>query len=206
MYKIVLIFSTICILFTTCQKSGNGYIRGTIVEKSTGIPIAGASITLIGNKYSSTKDVIIGSSITDSNGEYNIKYYKKSGSKYFLKTEAENYFPKLELIEQQTKKTALNIELSPFVYLKIRIIKTSSSLNFIRGAGSWLQDLKNIYEYYPHPYDTLLPVPFKIMGFTDNSISWNVHYNPIIANDKDYYNANVYVNKGDTVTYTITFN
>ena len=82
-----------CLLFlatiitTSCKRSGMGYVKGTVLNIVTGDPIEGIKVYVTDTKYGSTHNNNTGSAITDSNGNYEIKYYKKISHKYYIRVE-----------------------------------------------------------------------------------------------------------------------
>ncbi len=198
--KIIILLIQICLF--SCRKAGKGYVRGTVYESGSSIVIPNAIVYL-----GSTKKVdgfkFLDSTVTNSRGEYYLKYSKNFCDKYFVNTrEPSNYFGS-DNKEITYKKSALNLELYPKAYLKIRIKKTSSSLNSITYRVNGVNS--NILIEKPYPFDTLIPIKYAIYGNKFNDVSWIV-YSPIINAPHSNFNETVYVNKNDTLTYTITYN
>lgn len=57
------------------------YVKGTVIDALTGVPIKGVRVFVTDTKFGSThnnNNNNTGSDFTDSNGNYEIKYYKKS--------------------------------------------------------------------------------------------------------------------------------
>lgn len=109
----------ICLfLLFSCQKSGHGYVKGTVTEAATRNPIQGVPIFVIevtqeAKGQSTFFYDTIGTTLTNSDGVFNIKYYNSRGWKYknyvssrLIKNYKYGNYEK-ELIY---KKTAVNFE------------------------------------------------------------------------------------------------
>lgn len=99
--------------FTMCKKSGNGYVKGTVLEKGTGTPISGIKVYVTDTKYGSTNHKLLASSVTDENGNYRIEYYKNPTHNYTLRTEENDKFYEFGFKGLDYKKFAFTIELYP---------------------------------------------------------------------------------------------
>lgn len=205
MFKYIVSSLVLITLFTTCKKSGNGYVRGTVYEVGTGIPIEGAKVYVEDTKHGSTHHNSTGSAITDANGNYIIHFYKKATRRYFLYCNDDNHYNNFEQ-DITYKKTAITIELNPFAYIKLRLKKTSNSLNYVEANINGTNDINNIYKYYPNAFDTILPTVYKAIGNGINNISWYLYFNPVTTPNYNFYSSEFYLNKGDTLTYLIQFN
>jgi hypothetical protein len=189
---------------TTCQKSGSGYVRGTVLESGTGLPISGIKVYVTDMKHGSTHQNNTGSDISDENGNYEIRYYKKNMRRYFVSAESNDNYTIAESMEISFKKFAYSVEMFPKAYLKIRVKKTAFSTNSFSGRINGIIDIGNISNQYP--YDTIIPKTFKVNGVDKTNIEWFIYFN-----NSSYPNHNsnydqIYITKNDTVTYTITFN
>ena len=191
-------------IFTTCQKSENGYIRGTVIEAGTGLPIAGIKVNVTDTKYGSTHENNTGSAISDENGNYNIHYYKKSTHHYFIRAESNDNYACESFKEISNKKFAYSVEMFPKAYLKIRVKKTAFSTNSFEGRIRGNIDIGNISNQ--NPYDTIISKVFKVNGNDQTLIEWYIYFNNSTYPDHSYNSDKIYIAKNDTVTYTITFN
>ena len=68
----------------SCQKSGNGYVKGTVTESATGNPIEGVSVyvtreTREGKGLSTIYYDTIARTLTDASGKFKINYFNSRG-------------------------------------------------------------------------------------------------------------------------------
>jgi hypothetical protein len=103
----------------SCQKTGNGYVKGTVTESGTENPIGGVPVYVIcvtqeAKGQSTFLYDTIQRGATDADGTFNIKYYNSRGWKYknYVSTGlVKNY--KYGNFEKELvyKKTAINFSL-----------------------------------------------------------------------------------------------
>lgn len=192
------------IILTTCQKSGKGYVRGTVVEAGTGLPIQGIKVYVTDMKHGSTHENNTGSAISDENGNYNIHYYKVATRRYFIRAESDENYASESFKEIAYKKSAYTVEMFPKAYLKIRVRKTAFSTNTFEGRINGTIDIGTINNQYP--YDTIIPKTFKVNGIDKTNIEWYIYFNNSTTPNHSYNSDQINIAKNDTVTYTITFN
>ena len=118
----------------SCQKSGNGYVRGTVIDASTGNPAVGIPVSVIvetsqakGQSYFTTSTV--GATTTGSDGIYKINFKKHRGWEYSYKViigENEKYFYEGNSQNIDFKKTAINFNVYEKAYAKLKLTKTTT--------------------------------------------------------------------------------
>ncbi len=213
LYKIIFI---LFILFQSCQKVGNGYIKGTVYETGTDVPMKNAMIR-VSRTWHAGNPLVVGYTTTDENGKYKIDYLHKQGYSFFIN--AMNWVDGSEDERIINKKTAKNFSFTPPAFLKLYANKTSSSDNYLMIKGYVI--LNDTY-YSPKtasPYNVLIHAKygqtiysnwpadspcFYMKSNTNYSISWQVYdmLGPTTTKGQAQFNAN----RGDTVSYTINFN
>ena len=99
----------------------------------------------------------------------------------------------------------MNIIISPYAYVKLRIKKNSTSLN-VANARINSTDVGAVYVNYPHIYDTILPEVHTAFGNDINNIWRYIYFYPAVYPDHTANKEDVYIKKGDTLTYLIEFN
>ena len=103
----------------SCQKSGNGYVKGTVTESATGNPIEGVPIFLIQSRQEARGQSTffydtIKRTVTNSDGTYFIKYHNSSNwslKEYVNAGLTKNYTRGNASKELIYKKTAVNFSL-----------------------------------------------------------------------------------------------
>jgi hypothetical protein len=204
--KIILTFLFFaCIL--SCKKYGHGYIKGTVLETGTESTIEGATVIL---KYwkstceSCAKEYLYDSTITDSQGKFVFYFKKKINYIYTLNVRDKNHFELGWPYGIDEKKSDPVIHVDPFAYLKIHLIKTSNSNN----SFSCYEENIAYYHHDGSPVDTVFTNLPRVRGNHSFDLNWTIHYYPVPPNPNEYtsYSNKVYINKGDTLTYLISYN
>ena len=90
LYLLIVLF-----LLTNCKKKGKSdfVLRGTITDTSFGIPLNGAVIKLYETAPGSNQENLIGSTSTNSVGEYSFTFPRNSAISYRVNCIKSNYFP-----------------------------------------------------------------------------------------------------------------
>ncbi|MFN8117901.1 MAG: hypothetical protein U0W65_17460 [Bacteroidia bacterium] len=101
------------IVFLSCKRSGMGYVRGTVVDISTGLPIEGIKVYITDSKYGSTNHKISGFDYSDENGNYEIQYYKKITHRYIIRAESNSKYFSDSFKGVEFRKFAYTIPMSP---------------------------------------------------------------------------------------------
>ncbi|MFN8115946.1 MAG: hypothetical protein U0W65_07500 [Bacteroidia bacterium] len=109
----------IFLFLLSCQKSGNGYVKGTVTESATGNPIEGVPIFLIQSRQEAKGQSTffydtINRTVTNSDGTYFIKYHNSSNwsrKEYINVGLIKNYSHGNGSKELIYKKTAVNFSL-----------------------------------------------------------------------------------------------
>jgi len=107
------------IFIFSCQKSGNGYVRGTVTESGSGAPIEGVPIYVIQEKKEAKGQSTyfydtIAHSVTSPDGTYKINYHKSRGWQYKNYVAAgllKNYTQGNYKVDLVYKKSAINFSL-----------------------------------------------------------------------------------------------
>jgi hypothetical protein len=195
-------------IFISCKKGQPDYVKGTVTEGYSNAPIAGAKVTLY--KYSkSKKNEEVRSVMTNNNGEYEIEYTKIPNTSYTVKTELYNYTNYEDGLGKdiETGKQAINFILFPAAYLKVRFNKISNvsesvhcKLNGVYFTAPWAGSLTQ-------PFDSTRSEIYKVYTGKANILEWGT-FQPFSADQLQPFpnTEQVYVPKGDTLVYTITFN
>jgi len=196
-------------IFAGCRKENSiYYVKGTVYEEGTDIPVAGAKILIFKNPYDGNVD----SAMTDSYGKYVIRYPRMAFSDYYVTCSADKYFnlntaPK----KLQKGKMAINFSLVPHGYLRIRYVKPTNVYK--------IADVQILYKKYPtislcscfpgtdyHSSFDITAKTVTVYGNGENKIEWGIAdlsvSGPVIFSFSD----NIFIPKGDTVYYTITIN
>jgi hypothetical protein len=200
-------------LLTSCNK--NKYVRGTVYESGTDIPISNALIQFREEYAHGGNSSIIRYTTTDENGKYKIKYDAVGGRAYYIN--ASNIVDGEYDVKLDRRKLAINFSLDPPAFLKVYANKTSSSNNYLMIKGS----MRDVFSpKTSSPYNTLIQGSYPHSNSTNNwpgdlpyflmaankafTISWTVYDNagPTTTTGQAQFIAN----KGDTVSYTINFN
>lgn len=207
-----IVFALTLILFS-CKKYGNGYVKGTVTDVSTGSPAVGATINLL-VEYQNAKGQ---SSITytettvttESDGSYKISFDKKRPDwKYSYKValgENADYIGDYEPINLNEKKTNVDFQVSKKAYAKVKMTKTTSkscSIEFKFGVKRY-EPIFGDGQTYPYT-DSLFQNIFTIRGnFTSKAcLTTN---SGVGINYLDYYSTEQYVPIGDTAIFSIQF-
>jgi hypothetical protein len=202
----------------SCKKYGHGYISGTVYENGTELPIQGASVILRHSESTNCKSCatveMFDSTLTDSQGKFILYFDKERKYEYSItvrdKMHYELYGEKYAQYGIAKKKTTgLEFYMDPFAYLRIRVNKTSNSNNSLGckssvDNSSWI----NGYHHDGSPIDTIFPAVHRVPGNRLFSIYWVVTYYPVQPdpNGSATYENVISVNKGDTLTYLISYN
>lgn len=191
----------ICIF--SCKKYGHGYIKGTVYETGSELPIEGATVIIQHWKSNcGSCSYLYDSVFTDSQGKFIFYFKRQINHEYQLYLRDNNHYGLKEEITQ--KKNDLAFHLDPFAYLKVRLNKTSNSNNSCSCYD------ENIW-YYHHdgsPIDTTFSNVTRVRGNKNFSFEYTVHYYPVPTTGPEYtsYSNNIYINKGDTLTHMVTYN
>lgn len=192
--------ATFVLLFNCCKKSGNSYVKGTVFELGTGLTVSGVTVYIMYSRHPNSEPwKTLTSTVTDSNGNYHIDYNPKNRcSHWVLVQNDDNYTCDISSSKElDRKKNAVSLAVFPKAYLKLRIIKTSSTTNYMNAEiMSAHKNIKLDGIYSENPYDTLLPQTFRVCGNSDTWVRWGVGTN---QTDK------IYISKQDTATFTITY-
>jgi len=217
--RILVTFGVALILLTitSCKKYGHGELSGHVYETGTNAPIPNATITLVESNSgmhpfsgkSSNPNIwskTIETEVTDSEGKYVFYFRRKFGHNYYLSCKHDNFNQAWGASVYQKNKT-VDFSLEPFAYLKIRTIKNSSNWNYLEITVNVMDYL--IYPYTTNsPFDSLFTRVYRVRGNFENRINWNVHKNPQIPYTTPfdiYEGSKIYINKGDTSVFTITY-
>ena len=104
----------------SCQKSGKGYVRGTVTESATGNPIEGINVyvtreTREGKGLSTVYYDTIARTVTDASGKFKINYFNSRGrwreTNYVSVRITKNYLFGNYRKELVYKKTVVNFSL-----------------------------------------------------------------------------------------------
>jgi 5-hydroxyisourate hydrolase-like protein (transthyretin family) len=98
------------VVFPSCKRSGMGYVRGTVIDVTTGLPVEGIEVRVTDMKHSSTHRNVTGTDVSDSEGNYEIKYYKKKFRRYFISAESTADYINNSGQEIDLKKYAYTVE------------------------------------------------------------------------------------------------
>jgi len=114
--KSSIMFFALACLAGSCNKSGKGYVRGTVTDSATGVSVEGAPIYVIdhrreGKGKSESFHDTVGRTQTSADGTYKIEFYKSRSSLHRYTVFAgkhlnykRSYFEK----ELMYRKTAVN--------------------------------------------------------------------------------------------------
>ena len=203
----------LALIFTACKRDGVSYVKGTITETGSNTPLEGVEITL--HKSTTKHDVIVESVKTDRYGKYNLSYNKIPGGEYTVKCSYNGYFLEESCIgkDLDKDKEAVNFVMFPVAYFKFRFIKTTASSNSIHGRF-WNENHPTNWFYpsvqYLFPFQAFDNISSEINHVYGNAylnIEWGDYNMAASAVAPSFPNSDrVFINKGDTVIYTITFN
>lgn len=206
-----LYFLFILIVFVSCKKEGSDYVKGTVFEDGSNTPLAGILVTLYEDKRSAS-NVVVDRVITNSMGEYSIKYNKLPGREYIVKCSELNYVTADNPtgIEIKSGREAHNFVLIPIAYVKLRYIKTTSANLGIMGRVNgefFVSPLPATPTTVLQPYDSIKKEIKVVFGSRPNIIKWGsiVPFEQQAPYDGTLTERSFSVPKGDTLTYTITF-
>ncbi len=205
------------IFFVCCKKSGNGYVQGNIYETGTNIPIEGA-IIILNRSWHGSDPERVDITKTDGSGHYKIDYRKTFGRgySYHLKVNNEVDHNEEYIIN---KKTVSDFSLLPPAFIKVRAKKTSNSTNYIVfkvnsvctnspktnfSYDTLTTNTQNIFDPFLFVLSLRTYDFFTVVGNTTNTISWQVYNNNLPIGTAS--TTSLYLNRRDTLTYTIPFN
>lgn len=204
-----LILLCICIIFS-CKKYGDGYVKGTVTQKVSNLPLPGVSVFLRESKKhqkdgAASTGSTVDTAVTDKDGNYLIEYHKQSGYTYYMYLVPRGILGQGNFWERNAdlnkKMEKHNFEIDPIAYLQIHLKKTTVSgkrveLSFDDGIVKLPEN--------PNPFDTILP-PIKVYGnFKIEKFKWNL----IDKDPKVFWISHpdtLYINGGDTLVYPITY-
>jgi hypothetical protein len=104
----ILVF--ISLVLFSCKRSGKAYVKGTVIDITTGMPVEGITVKVTDMKYGSTHRNLTGTDVSDADGNYIIKYYKKTMRRYFISAESSEDYINNSGQEIDLKKYAYTIE------------------------------------------------------------------------------------------------
>lgn len=208
---LLIILALLIIAMTGCRKIGKSGVSGTVREKGTGLPFPNVGVyverTTKSGMNSKTYPTIIGNTVTDANGHYDLSFSMKFNYLYRIYcTPIEDgkgkTYTAIASNELPTKNENVDFVLPPFAYVKIYQHKTSNIVTdwaYLQFDYAQSVDL-NVPNY---PFDAFLGV-YRVKGNESITVSWMQYYNNKSLwtgrSDKEY------INKGDTLSYDIHFN
>ncbi len=221
--KFLISFSIVLFLLFSCKKTGRGFVKGTVKEMGTGLPISGAMVTLSLPKdpSSTSSGILVDRTTTDVNGDYLFYFTKEKNTDYYVNVTATNYnFGDGVISKNDNKETTKDIELSPYAYIKFRFKKYTTSLNYAlvdafpsanpsasqQSGASSTSIISTPYKNYPYIYDTILPTVYATLGNQTFNLSKEVFFVPTQTPDHSSILESIYINKGETLTYLVDFN
>ncbi|MES2132613.1 MAG: hypothetical protein V4506_09690 [Bacteroidota bacterium] len=189
----------------SCSKNENAYVKGQAIENDTGKPIPGVIVSLVeGYKDSNGghQTRIIGTSISDQNGFYQINYHRKLFTMYYMfwRPNQSNYLPIYDERMVEHKKSAITIGLIPVAYIKIRLKKNSSSNNYVTISPTSPEDYSLPIIQLNSPFDTILQPVCRVYAGYESMMRWTLWPKDSSVVDK------FILQRGDTLNYTISFN
>ncbi len=206
------------IALTSCKKCGNGYVKGTIYQEGTSKPMANATLRLT-ESYHNGDERIIDHTITNETGKYNFNYKHRHNYKYTIY--AGSYVDGAEGSGLEYKKSEKDFSLIPPAFLKVWANKTSSSDNYLIvniEPGTYFNDA--IFSpKHNYPFNELINAQYIQMSYTNypnyapyffmkpnttHTLKWVVYSSTGPTPVKG--EAQFIANRGDTVSYTISFN
>lgn len=118
MIRIIKYLIVLPVILFSCQKSGKGYVRGTITNTGTGEPITGLKVSLIETRREAKGQSLsytdtIASTVTAFDGTYKINYSKAHGWQYTYNVYAIYKFHEggVGMKELEYKKSVVNFSL-----------------------------------------------------------------------------------------------
>ena len=199
-------------MFFSCQKSGNGYVRGTVIDASTGNPAEGVPVMVIletrqakGQSYYTTDTV--SSTLTSSDGTYKINFKKYRGwaNSYMVALGENNkYFYEGNTRNIDMKKTAVNFNVYEKAYAKIKITKTTTKPTRISIQIGQISLSSAIFLQTSTFTDSLVQFVFTVRGNYSSKACVKAEY----VNDNfklDYCSSEKYIQVGDTAIFTVTY-
>lgn len=108
LYKILFL---LLITFSSCQKSGQSYVRGHFYIRGTNTTVNDGVIWLRQN-YHGGNSLIIDSTHTDANGYYKLNFKKLYGDNYFITAFSRSLGGGGDF-DLPRKKTVLDIDVGP---------------------------------------------------------------------------------------------
>ena len=208
----IVLFIVICSI-CSCKKTVDGTVKGTLTEKGTGLPYSNVGIYIVRwekhpfDGSANADNTVIDSTVTDASGKYSLSYLRKSKYRYsvFYRLKdfvTDNNFK--EYTELTEKDFTKDFILFPTGYMKIYLQKTSSSTNHVELYFDDHFGPKFTLPNYNYPFDTIL-APYKIIANTTLRF-----FNWYLLSDTPPYSVqhmdSIYVNKGDTLNYSINYN
>lgn len=206
----------ISIIISSCQKFGHGSVSGHVLELGTDEPIANAKIEIQEERFKAGGGITSGhrsyktvaSTVTDSQGEYQLYFRKHFGRGYQLNLLST---PQHVSDERYFKLTEKNIKhdfiANPFGFVKFRIKKNSvSNRKRINVYGlAWHIFFIELDAF--NQLDTILPEVYNVAALQDVDLYWMVteNLNPTSSYTEitHQYQDKVFVNKGDTILKTL---
>lgn len=209
---LIITFGLILVLYS-CNKYGDGYIKGRVIDLSTGNPADGLNVYLLVKRSEgrgkSSETYIYGAVATGSDGTYKMDFFKKRPAWANIYTigigESAKYIGAYNGSKQIYKKTTIaDFEVYQIAYAKVKITKTTTKQTKI--------DIKFngqiVYRSYLLQKDSftdyLLPNIFKVPGNYINKPTISVSY----VDDgvsKDYFFAEQYIQIGDTALFSLVY-
>ena len=208
-YLILLLFSFIA--FAGCKKVGRGDVSGTVTEKGTGLPFPNVGVYIERTTKSGEDDrldpTIVANTVTDANGHYDLSFHMQFNYLYRIYSKPiedvnGKTYSAVDSKPLPTKNANINFMLPPFAYMKVHLLKSS----YIVTTSAWLvfgysKSINlNVHNY---PFDSIQGV-YRVNGNDSLNVSWqqNITISPLWVQGQN----TVYINKGDTLYYTINFN
>jgi|GEM_PF-6760857 len=191
----------------SCKKYGDGYVKGTVLETGSKTPLKNVKVVL----NETTNDLSgkeIKTTYTDDQGKFTIQYKKERKTSYFLIFSEKDHYQTVipEIEHSDNKKNNSTIYLNQYAFLKLRVIKNSTSANRIYvTVGPSMTGFPTVSFAAKNTYDTLLHEPFRITGNNNESISWIIMDSENSNSSVTSYGEKIQVRPGDTLTYTIEF-
>ncbi|MBL1279608.1 MAG: carboxypeptidase regulatory-like domain-containing protein [Fluviicola sp.] len=92
--RIALVLLTIILSFSFCKKKGKAdfTVTGKITNATYGIPLSGASIKIYEKSPSSSQEILVGTTTTDSGGNYSFTFPRNKVQSYRVNGVKANYF------------------------------------------------------------------------------------------------------------------
>ncbi len=187
---------------TSCEKYGHGYIRGTILETGTNIPIPDALVTFeLERRNHDDYPRKFDSLRTDSKGNFILYYKKRRGTYYKFNIEEKNHWY-ISSGPGNNKEANLTLYMDPIAFVKLRIKKNTSSPTFIEMKGP--SYFTSYYRQTTDPFDLSIGV-FKVHGNAKSYINYSTNYALYLNMDPINHSEEIFVSKDDTLNYMIQF-